>query len=90
MSEFQIEIIGLIAAALTTFAFVPQVVKIWKNRNATGVSVSMYLIMFFGVCTWFYYGTLIDSFAVMTANLVAGILQLFIIGFALTKRKKNK
>ena len=32
MSDFQIEIIGLIAATFTTVAFIPQVLKIWKNR----------------------------------------------------------
>jgi MtN3 and saliva related transmembrane protein len=89
MTDLQIEIIGLIAAVLTTFAFVPQVLKIWNKRDASGVSVSMYLIMFAGICTWFCYGMLINSFAVMVANLVSGVLQLFIIVFAL-KNRKNK
>ena len=44
MNSIQIEIIGLLAASFTTFAFVPQVFKIWKNKNAKGVSVSMYVI----------------------------------------------
>ena len=43
MSDLEIEIIGLIAATFTTVAFVPQVLKIRKKRDATGVSVSMYL-----------------------------------------------
>jgi len=89
MSDLEIEIIGLIAATLTTLAFVPQVVKIWKNHNASGVSVSMYMIMFLGICIWFCYGLLIDSIPVMAANLVSGILQLFIIVFALIHRKNK-
>ena len=89
MSDFQIEIIGLIAAVFTTIAFVPQVFKIWKKRDASGVSVSMYVIMFIGICIWFCYGVLIDSIAVMTANLVSGVLQMFIFVFALIHRKKN-
>ena len=89
MSDIQIEIIGLIAAVFTTIAFVPQVVKITKKRTAKGVSVSMYVIMFIGICFWLCYGILIDSIAVITANFVSGILQLVIIVFALIHRKNN-
>ncbi|MFQ3341164.1 MAG: MtN3 and saliva related transmembrane protein [Flavobacteriaceae bacterium] len=83
MTEIQIEIIGLIAAVLTTSSFLPQVYKIWKLKSADGVSLSMYLFMFTGVMIWFVYGILIDSVAVISANLVAGILQFIIIYFKL-------
>ena len=89
MNSLQVEIIGLIAASFTTFAFVPQVFKIWKNSNASGVSTSMYVIMLIGICIWLYYGFLIRSLAVIIANLVSGLLQLFIITFALVNRKKK-
>tara|TARA_B100001939_G_scaffold329072_1_gene324961 strand:+ start:578 stop:847 length:270 start_codon:yes stop_codon:yes gene_type:complete len=89
MNSLQVEIIGLIAASFTTFAFVPQVFKIWKNSNASGVSISMYVIMLIGICIWLYYGFLIKSLAVIIANLVSGLLQLFIITFALVNRKKK-
>ena len=45
MNSVQIEIVGLIAASFTTLAFVPQVFKIWKNRNISGVSISMYVFV---------------------------------------------
>tara|TARA_Y100001980_G_C14512202_1_gene287624 strand:+ start:218 stop:487 length:270 start_codon:yes stop_codon:yes gene_type:complete len=89
MNSLQVEIIGLIAASFTTFAFVPQVFKIWKNSNASGVSTSMYVIMLIGICIWLYYGFLIKSLAVIIANLVSGLLQLFIITFALVNRKNK-
>ena len=89
MSDLEIEIIGLIAATFTTMAFVPQVLKIWKKRDATGVSVSMYVIMFIGICIWLVFGILIDSIAVITANAVSGVLQLFIIIFSLIHRKNS-
>ena len=89
MSDFQIEIIGLIAATFTTVAFIPQVLKIWKKRDASGVSVSMYVIMLIGICIWLFFGILIGSIAVVTANIISGILQLFIIIFAFTHRKKS-
>ena len=90
MNTIQIEIVGLIAASFTTFAFVPQVFKIWKNSNASGVSISMYVIMLIGISIWLYYGLLIKSVAVITANIVSGLLQLFIIIFTLINRKNEK
>jgi len=86
MSPFQIEIIGLIAAFLTTGSFVPQLIKIWKYKSTEGVSLSMYFFMFLGVSLWFVYGFLIESLSVMLANLVAGCLQLTIIYFKLKWR----
>ena len=49
-----IEIVGFIAAALTTSAYMPQAYKIWKTKNADSVSLGMYLVMFFGVFLLFF------------------------------------
>ena len=46
------EIIGLSAAFLTTSAFIPQVYKIYKDKNADGISLTMYIILFIGVLLW--------------------------------------
>ena len=89
MNSVQIELIGLIAASFTTFAFVPQVVKVWKNSNISGVSLTMYFIMLIGISIWLFYGFLIKSLAVVIANIVSGILNLFIIIITLNNRKKK-
>ena len=83
MTQFQIELVGMFAAVLTTSAFMPQVIKFGNQRVSDGVSLSMYLSMFIGVVTWCVYGYLIGSPSVIIANIVAGILQLMIIYFKL-------
>ena len=77
------ESIGIIAAILTTSAFIPQVYKIYKEKKAQGVSLLMYLIMFVGVLLWLTYGVLIGSIAIIIANSVTAILQLLVIIFKL-------
>ena len=77
------ESIGILAAILTTSAFIPQVYKIYKEKKAQGVSLTMYLIMFVGVLLWLIYGVLIGSIAIIIANSVTAILQLFVIIFKL-------
>ena len=77
------EIVGLSAAFLTTSAFIPQVYKIYKEKNADGISLTMYIILFIGVILWFVYGILIGSLSIIIANGVTALLQLSIIIFKL-------
>ena len=77
------ESIGIIAAILTTSAFIPQVYKIYKEKKAQGVSLTMYLIMLVGVLLWLVYGVLIGSIAIILANSVTAVLQLLVIIFKL-------
>ncbi|MFL2614926.1 MAG: SemiSWEET family sugar transporter [Candidatus Marisimplicoccus sp.] len=77
------EVIGLSAAFLTTSAFIPQVYKIYKEKNTDGISLTMYIILFTGVILWFVYGLLIGSLSIIIANGVTALLQLSIIIFKL-------
>ena len=79
MTDFEIEIIGLIAACFTTGSFLPQVYKIWKYKRSDGVSLSMYLFMITGVILWIIYGLFIGSISVTIANFIAAIFQSIII-----------
>ena len=79
----QNEIIGLIAAVCTTFAFVPQVMKVWKTKQTKDLSLRMYSIMFLGILLWLVYDILIDSLSIILANVVTatlvGTILVFII-----------
>ena len=87
MNYFHIEIIGLVAAVFTTVSFIPQVLKISKNVVPKG-SLFPWWIMFIGICFGCLWN-LINSVAVIVANLISGILQLVIIFFSLIHRKNN-
>ena len=84
--EINIEIIGLIAAVFTTSSFFPQVVKIWKTKQTKDISTTMYIAMMIGTCFWLTYGILINSFAIIVANIVSGLLVLFVLIFKLLNR----
>lgn len=75
------EIIGLIAAVLTTSAFVPQVYKTWKTKSAGNISLTMYIAMFIGILLWLVYGIHINSIAMIVANIVTAILTFIILVF---------
>ena len=88
-NKILVEVVGLVGAMFTTLAFVPQVVKIWKNRSSEGFSLSMYVCMLVGISIWLAYGILIDSIAVIVANILSGILQVVIIFLTLKNRTNN-
>jgi MtN3 and saliva related transmembrane protein len=77
------DLIGSIAAILTTIAFVPQVIQIWKTRSARDVSLPMYLVFTTGLALWLVYGVLVMSWPIIIANIVTIILALCVIAMKL-------
>ena len=75
-----IELIGSFAAVCTTFAFLPQAVKVLRDGQTQGISLLMYAIFTLGVATWFLYGLLIASLPLIFANAVTLILAGLILG----------
>ena len=73
------EIIGLVAAVLTTTSFLPQVVKTHKTKDTSGLSLSMYIIFFIGVLLWLIYGIWIQSLSIILANIITAILTFYLL-----------
>ncbi len=76
-------IIGLVAATLTTVAFVPQVVKTWRTRSTHDISLGMFSLMVAGVFAWLVYGALIADLPLVLANGVTFVLAGTILYFKL-------
>ena len=77
------QIIGLVSAALTTAAFVPQAVKTWRTRSTSDLSPLMFSLFCIGIAGWLVYGILVRDLPIMLANIVticlAGSILFFII-----------
>lgn len=74
-----ITIIGLIAAAFTTFALCPQLFKIWKTKSTKDISIGMFLLYGGGVSLWFTYGIFLKDLPIILANSLAFIQALIIL-----------
>ena len=74
MSHTSVEVLGFLAAVLTTASFVPQVIKIVRERQTQGISLGMYVLFTLGVGLWLVYGVLIGSAPVTIANAIALVL----------------
>jgi len=80
------ELIGYLAAVLTTIAFIPQVLHIWRLRSGRGISLGMYAIFTSGVVLWLIYGILMGAWPIIAANVVTLTLALAIIAMAIRYR----
>jgi MtN3 and saliva related transmembrane protein len=68
------DILGNTAAVLTSVSFVPQVIKILKTRNTSGISLIMYALFVSGVACWLGWGLITDARPVILANGVTLVL----------------
>ncbi len=79
MESFYINIVGLIAASLTTVSFLPQTLKTIKTGDTKGISLLMYLLFTIGVLFWSIFGILIKTYVIVGANLVTLTLAAIIL-----------
>ncbi|MBZ9655412.1 SemiSWEET family sugar transporter [Phyllobacterium lublinensis] len=78
-----IELVGSLAAVITTLCWIPQIIKIARHRDTASISLSMNISLVFGVFLWLIYGMMIGSWPVMAANGVTLLLILTILGLKL-------
>jgi MtN3 and saliva related transmembrane protein len=63
-------VVGVAAALCSMSSFAPQIAKIWRDRDASEISLTMYLVTVTGFCLWTGYGLLIGSWPVTVSNLI--------------------
>ena len=79
---------GFIAAALTTIAFLPQVIKTWKTKKAEDVSIVMLLMFITGLLFWIIYAIETNALPVLFANIITFMLNLTILTLKLIYGKQ--
>ena len=72
-------VVGFFAGFLTTISFLPQVVKTWKTRSASDLSLGMFSVFSVGVLFWLVYGFLMQEPPMIIWNSVTLILVLAIL-----------
>ncbi len=85
---FHIDIIGYLAALLTTFSFLVQAIQSWRTRDLSGISVGMYSMFTLGVGLWLIYGIVIDSWPLIVTNALTFLFALSILLMKLKQMSK--
>lgn len=71
--------IGTAAGLCSMVSFVPQIVKILREKDAEGVALHMYMITVTGFVLWTTYGVLLKSWPVAVSNAVCLLLTTAIL-----------
>lgn len=80
------DLIGTIAASLTTLSFLPQAILVLRTQETRGISLGMYSVFTLGVALWIVYGISLNAWPVIIANAVTFCLALCILSFVVKQR----
>ena len=78
-----VDIVGSLAAILTTVSFFPQAWHSFKTKDVSGVSLGMYSVFTVGVALWLVYGLLLRAWPIVVANVITLGLAVAILGMKL-------
>ena len=81
------DLIGTLAACLTTVSFVPQAWLSFRTHDVSGISLGMYSVFTVGVALWLAYGLLLNAWPIIVANAITLVLALMILGMKLYFRR---
>lgn len=63
-------LIGLAAAFCTTVAYLPQVLKAWRSKSTSDISLAMFTLMVTGIMLWLIYGLMLSDLPLILSNAV--------------------
>ncbi len=68
-------VIGVGAAVCSMTSFAPQLIKIWREQDASAVSLRMYMVTVAGFVLWTAYGVVIGRWPVVGSNAVCLLMS---------------
>ncbi|GAB2809602.1 hypothetical protein GCM10022221_03720 [Actinocorallia aurea] len=78
--------LGLLAGALTTGCWLPQLLRSWRTRSTDDISWTYLALLGSGIALWLAYGLMSADLALIAAN---GITLLFITAIAGMKSRET-
>jgi MtN3 and saliva related transmembrane protein len=85
-----ISMTGMLAAALTTAAYLPQVYKTIRTRSAKDLSITTFSMLFAGTLMGFIYSSYIHDTPFMLTNGITAVLSGIIFCLKIVSMKNEK
>ena len=81
MAAMWIEAIGLIAGVIGIFAWIPQIIGVWVHKKHEGLSLTSFSVVSLALLLWLIYGVLVESIAMIVANIMTlSVIAAIILG----------
>lgn len=75
--------IGYVAAALTTFSFLPQAWQVIQTKDTRSINLTMYMMFVIGVFCWTAYGIYKQDAALIASNTVTAVFSSIVLAYKL-------
>lgn len=89
MMASMVEWVGIGAGVLTASSMLPQVIKAFREKKATQVSVAMLLVLIAGIAMWIWYGFLKTDWPIMVTNSFSLLVNLIMLGLRYKYRNNS-
>jgi MtN3 and saliva related transmembrane protein len=73
------EILGLVAGAITTGSFFPQVFRVYRLKSAHDISLFFTILFVIGDLTWLSYGVYLKNLPIILWNIMGSALALALL-----------
>lgn len=73
------KVVGITAGVFTGASMLPQVIKMFKEKKASQVSVAMIVILIIGLSLWTWYGFLKEDWPIIVTNLFSLSVNIIMI-----------
>lgn len=73
------EYLGIVAGLFTTFALVPQIIRVYKLKSAREISLLFNTMLLVGVAIWLVYGIVLGLFSLIIWNSIGIILNSWLL-----------
>jgi MtN3 and saliva related transmembrane protein len=84
-----LDMLGLLASAFTTSSQVPQLIRTYKTRDVSGISLYTYVIITVGLLLWLTYGVIKQDLPLIVANSTMVLLTIAITAMKIIFEKNN-
>jgi MtN3 and saliva related transmembrane protein len=76
---FSGELMGLVAGALITCSFIPQIIRVYKLKSTHEISLIFNILFLAGTLLWLVYGFYFGHFPIILWNSIATVLTLILL-----------
>ncbi len=89
MATVMIELLGLLAGVIGIVAWIPQIIQVWVHKRHDGLSLTTFAVVAIALAIWLVYGILVDSLAMVIANIMT-LTVIGIVFFGVLKLRRSE
>ncbi len=84
-----LDLLGMIAGCISSITFLPQVIKTWRTKSASDISLLMFTFATISVIIWLVYGILLKNTPIIFTNSMVLMFSLIMLYFKYKFREKK-